>query len=160
LPATLPGSTLELLSRQLQQLHGLLLAEEKQFHPPVPPLALLDRLMNDPAWAWLRGLSTLIADIDHVLAQPEAATEYDLAVVAAHARALLSGEGDAGSTWHDRDFIERYRALLQLSPALIAIHGEIKRLLKGAPAESEDEAQRLHARHQWAMRCQHRATKR
>jgi hypothetical protein len=147
----LPGEQLETLSRALRQLHSLLLQAEKVFHPPTAALELLDRLVRDPAWAWLRPLSALIADIDHVLAQKQPPTEYDLAVAAAHARELLANDGDA----QNAQFLERYRSLLQLNPELVSMHGELKGLLKTAPAESADEADRLHHRHQWAMRCKH-----
>ena len=147
----LPGEQLEALSRTLRQLHSLVLQAEKAFHPPAAGLELLDRLVRDPAWAWLRPLSALIADIDHVLAESQPPTEYDLAVAAAHARELLAGGGDAGNA----QFVERYRGLLQLSPDLASMHGEVKGLLKTAPPESDDEAERLHYRHQWAMRCKH-----
>lgn len=152
---TLPGESLEAISRRLQQLHALLLETEKQFHPAVSPLALLDRLMKDPSWAWLRPLSALISDIDHVLAQAQAPTQFDLAVVAAHVRALLSGEGDLHSQESYGPFRERYHALLQMSPAAVSMHGQLKSLLKSAPPETDDEAERLHARHQWAERCRH-----
>lgn len=147
----LPGIALEKLSRKLQKLHAMLIEVEREFHPPQSPLALLDRLVKDPAWAWLRPLSALVADIDHVLAQDQPATEFDRAVVAAHARGLLSGEGDL----QHQAFLERYRALLQLRPVLVSLHGELKSLLRTAPSESDDESERLHARHQWAMRCKH-----
>lgn len=148
----MPAAQLEALSRKLQKLHALLLDAEREFHPALAPLTLLDRLVNDPAWAWLRPLSALIADIDHVMAQDQPPTEFDRAVVAAHIRGLLAGEGDLKND----AFLDRYRALLQLQPALVSLHGELKALLKSAPAESGDEAERLHARHQWAMRCKHR----
>ena len=147
----LPGEQLETLSQALRQLHSLVLQAEKTFHPPTAGLELLDRLVRDPAWAWLRPLSALIADIDHVLAEQQPPTEYDLAVAAAHVRELLAGHGDA----QNAQFLERYRGLLQLSPELASMHGELKGLLKTAPAESADEADRLHRRHQWAMRCKH-----
>ena len=148
----LPGDQLEILRRKLQQLHALTLDAEKQFHPVMGSWELLDRLVKDPVWAWLRPLSTLIADIDHVLAQQEPATEYDLAVAAGHTRELLAGEGESGA-----QFNERYLPLLQQSPELVSAHGDVKRWLKDAPVESVDESERLHRRHQWAMRCKHRA---
>jgi len=150
--SVLPSDQLEILRRKLQQLHALTLDAEKQFHPVMGSWELLDRLVKDPAWAWLRPLSTLIADIDHILAQEQAATEYDLAVAAAHTRELLAGEGEANAP-----FVERYLPLLQQSSELVSAHGDVKRWLKEAPLESNDEAERLHRRHQWAMRCKHRA---
>lgn len=147
-----PKTQLEQLSRKLQRLYSAVLAAERQFHPQLAGLDLLDKLVNDPAWAWLRPLSTLAAEIDHVLAQPQPPTEYDHAVVAAQLRGLLAGEGDLAN----ESFLDRYRPLLQLSPELASTHGELRTLLKSAPNESANEAERLHARHQWAMRCKHR----
>jgi hypothetical protein len=146
-----PHDRIEALSRALRRLHSATLATEKQFHPVMGELELLDRLLKDPTWAWLRPLSALIADIDHVLAQAEAPTEYDLAVVAGHVRELIEGRGETNAA-----FMERYRSLLQLSPELVSMHGELKVWLKTAPTEPTDEAERLHHRHQWAMRCKHR----
>lgn len=150
-PAT-TAAELEALSRKLQQLHSHLLDAEREFQPAVTGLALLDRLVNDPAWAWLRPLSALIADIDHVLAQQQPPTGHDRAVVAGHLRGLLSGEGDL----QNEQFLSRYRALLQMNPSLASAHGELKGMLRTMPAESDNESERLHARHQWAMRCKHR----
>lgn len=149
---TSPKTQLEHLSRKLQSLYSLVLTTERQFHPELAGLELLDKLVNHPEWAWLRPLSTINAEIDHVLAQPQPPTEYDHAVVAAHIRGLLAGEGDLVNEL----FLKRYRPLLQMSPELASAHGELRALLKRAPSESANEAERLHARHQWAMRCKHR----
>lgn len=143
---------LELLSRKLQQLYSHLLQAEREFQPPLAALELLDRLVNDPAWAWLRPLSALIADIDHVLAQDHPPSEHDRAVVAGQLRGLITGEGDL----QNEQFLSRYRSLLQMNLSLASAHGELKGLLRALPAEPEDESERLHARHQWAMRCKHR----
>ena len=145
-----PQERLRAISRTLRELHAQVLDVDRTFHPPFLPLELLERLTKDPEWAWLRPLSALVADIDHVLAQSQAATEYDLAIVAAHARELLNDEQIHAP------FIDRYRALLQLNPALVIVHGELKSLLDAAPSESANEAERLHHRHQWAMRLKHR----
>jgi hypothetical protein len=146
-----PSQQLEGLSRKLRSLHSYALDAEKTFHPAMSQLEFLDRLLHDPQWAWLRPLSGLMADIDAVLAAEQPPTQYDYMVAAAHARELLTG---SGATPHAA-FLERYRGLLQLSPELASTHGEIKGLLQSAPSESENEAERLHHRHQWAMRCKH-----
>jgi hypothetical protein len=143
---------LQRLSKKLQELHLHLLDAERQFDPRAQGLELLERLANDPAWAWLRSISTLVAEIDHVLASGENISEQEAASVAARVRGLLLGEG---STTDDA-FLKRYRSLLPLSPALASAHGEIRRLLESLPAESENESERLHARHVWNMRCEHR----
>src|SRR3954463_8483488 len=147
-----PKQELEALSRKLQRIYSLVLATEREFDRSPGGLALLDKLVNDPAWAWLRPLSLLSAEIDHALAQSQAPTVYDHAVVAAHIRGLLAGENDLR---HDA-FLDRYRPLLQLNPELAAAHGELKVLLKNAPSESADEGERLHRRHQWNERVSHR----
>lgn len=147
-----PKADIERLARQLQHIYSLILRTEREFDPGPGGLALLDRLINDPAWSWLRPLSTVTAEIDHVLAQSQPPTEYDHAVVAAHLRGLLSGEGDL----RNDAFLERYRPLLQLNPELASAHGQLRSLLKEAPTESANEAERLHARHQWAARAKHK----
>ena len=149
-----PTQQLERLSRKLRSLHSYALEQEKTFHAAMSQLELLDKLLHDPDWAWLRPLSRLMADIDAVLAFEQPPTEYDYMVAAAHARELLTG---GGATPHP-EFLERYRGLLQLSPELASTHGEIKGLLQSAPSEPQNEAERLHHRHQWAMRCKHRRT--
>lgn len=144
--------SLDAVSRKLQELYGLVLKAERSVVPSPGGLDLLDSLMNDPAWAWLRPLSALIAQIDHALAQSGTVLEYEQAAAAAHVRGLLFGEGDL----RHEDFLKRYRPLLQLDPELASLHGELRQLLKAFPEESGNESERLHARHQWAMRCRHR----
>src|SRR3954447_3305241 len=109
---TTPQQELETLSAKLRQIYSLVLATEREFDRSPGGLALLDRLVNDPAWAWLRPLSSLNAEIDHALAQAQPPTVYDHAVVAAHIRGLIAGESDLR---HD-PFLDRYRPLLQLNP--------------------------------------------
>src|SRR5262245_55767648 len=85
---------LEAVSRALQDVHRKVLETEA---PPVPgrtAVSLLDRLINDPEWAWLRALSRLIADIDARLADDETLTPADAATAAARVRALVFGVGE------------------------------------------------------------------
>jgi hypothetical protein len=112
---------------------------------------LLDRLVRDPAWAWLRALSTLIVELDEALAKDTDVTASDAAAAAGHVRALVFGLGEP----RDEAFLGRYRPLLQLSPALASAHGELKRLIDALPPEPENESEKLHARHVWAMRRKH-----
>ena len=108
--------------------------------------------MNDPAWAWLRPLSTLISEVDHALAQDAELSSVEGAAAAAHIRGLILGEGDLVN----EEFLKHYRSLLQLDHELASTHGELRQLLKTLPDESPNESERLHARHQWAMRRRHR----
>ncbi len=148
----MPRAPLEDVSRKLQDLYGAVLSAERRFAPSGAGLELLDRLMNDPAWAWLRPLSSLIAEVDHALAQDAEFSAMEGAAAAAHIRGLLFGEGDL----LDNEFLTHYRSLLQLDHKLASTHGELRVLVKKLPDESPNESERLHARHQWAMRRKHR----
>lgn len=143
---------LEAVSRALQQVHRQILEAAGVDLPGRGGLALLDRLINDPEWAWLRALSKLIADIDEALAKDADLTAGEAAAAAGHARALVFGLGEP----RDEAFLNRYRPLLQGSAALASAHGELKRLIDAMPPEPLNESEKLHARHVWAMRCKHR----
>ena len=142
---------LEAVSRALQAVHKQILEAEGAYLPGRGALALLDRLINDPEWAWLRSLSKMIADLDEALAAPEVLTPGDAAAAAGHVRALVFGLGEP----RDEQFLNRYRPLLQASAALASAHGELKRLVGALPPEPLNESEKLHARHAWAMRCKH-----
>lgn len=142
---------LEAVSRALQALHRQILEAEGAYLPGRSSLELLDRLLNDPGWAWLRALSALITDLDEALAKDTDLTTDDAAAAAGHVRALVFGLGEP----RDESFLGRYRPLLQQSAALASAHGELKRLIDALPPESQNASEKLHARHVWAMRCKH-----
>ena len=144
---------LEGVSRSLQQLHKLVLEAEGAPLPGQAGLALLDRLLNDPNWLWLRPLSKLIADLDEGIARDANLTRGEAAAAAGHVRALVFGLGEP----RDEAFLGRYRPLLQHSPALASAHGQLKRLIDAMPAEPANTSEQLHQRHVWAMRCKHQA---
>jgi hypothetical protein len=120
---------LEPVSRALQSLHKQILEAEGAYLPGRSSLALLDRLINDPEWAWLRALSHLIADLDSTIAEADALAPDDVAAAARRVRALVFGLGEP----RNEEFLDRYRPLLQLSPALASAHGELKRLVDALP---------------------------
>ena len=142
---------LEAVSRALQEVHKQVLEAKGPYLPGQKGFALLDRLLNDPDWAWLRALSKLIADLDEALAEDTAVTQADAAAAAGHVRALVFGLGEP----RDEAFLERYRPLLQESTALAGAHGVLKRLIDALPPEPENASEKLHARHVWSMRCKH-----
>jgi len=142
---------LDAVSLALQTLHQQVLETEGAYRPGRTSVALLDKLINDPEWAWLRALSKLIAELDEALAEPAELTPADAAAAAGHVRALVFGLGEP----RDEQFLNRYRPLLQVSPALASAHGELKRLIDALPLEPTNESERLHARHVWAMRRKH-----
>ena len=144
---------LEAVSRALQHLHKLVLEAEGAPLPGQAGLALLDRLLYDPGWAWLRPLSKLVADLDEGLARDTKLSEGEAGAAAGHVRALVFGLGEP----RDEAFLGRYRPLLQLSPALAGAHGQLKRLTDSLPAEPSNTSEQLHQRHVWAMRCKHQS---
>jgi hypothetical protein len=142
---------LEEASRALRGLLGVIIAVERRFGSQQSPLALLRQIMDDPQWEWLRPLYQLIADIDHAVHEGDMPIT-EVAAVGAHALALLSGVGAPV----EQVFLERYRALLQTDPEVAIAHSTAMQALRKLPPEPDDEAERLHARHQWVMRCKHR----
>jgi hypothetical protein len=141
---------LGILSEALRTVHFHTLEAERQFDPAAKGLDLLERLANDPGWEWLRSVSSLVAEIDHVLATDPGVTQAEVGMVAARARGLLFGEGEL----RDEAFLERYRPLLQQSHSLAAAHGRLKLVLDHLPAEPEDRADRQAASESWRLRTE------
>ena len=144
-----PLQALDEASRALRALLGVIISVERRFGGPQSPLALLRHIQEHPEWEWLRPLYQLIADIDHASEDELPVTE--VAAIGGHALALLSGVGAPV----EQAFLERYRALLQTDPEVAIAHGAALQAIRKLPPETDDEAERLHARHQWAMRCKH-----
>jgi hypothetical protein len=126
---------LEAVSRALQAVHKQVLEAEGAYLPGRSPLDLLDRLLKDPEWAWLRALSTLIADLDEALAGDGELTETHAAAAADRVRALVFGLGEP----RDEAFLGRYRPLLQASGTLASTHGELKRLVDALQGGRPDD---------------------
>ncbi len=124
-----PRENLESVSRSLQGLHRQILEAEGAFLPGRSALTLLDRLINDPEWAWLRPVSHLITDLDETLAGKPEVTTIDAQAAAVRVRALVFGMGEP----RNEEFLERYRPLLQESAALASAHGELKRCIGSLP---------------------------
>src|SRR5215203_1017858 len=85
---------------------------------------LLQLVINDPWFAWLRPLSELVVRIDVMLLPDAGATEADGASLLEHVERLLSpAEATA-------PFALRYSEALQRQPAVIMAHGNVRRVLK------------------------------
>ena len=115
------------LSQRLLRLHGLLLDRERQAyerrHGALPSRALLQLLLHDEEFAWLRSLSGLVAHIDELVSAPEPPPgELVERVFAEATRLLKSGEQ---SPFHDK-----YRDALQDSPEVVMAHAEVSKLLR------------------------------
>ena len=125
------------LRGRLLGLHKLLLDGERaayeREHGRVAAGAMLQLVINDARFAWLRRLSELIVVVDELLdmKKEEPATDADARAVVAQARAMLAPADDA------TDFAAKYRAALQQDPAVVLAHAEVARVLaaEGLPRE-------------------------
>jgi hypothetical protein len=117
------------LSQRLLRLHKVLLdlqrAEYNSDHvPPSSGTELLNLVLNDPAFAWLRTLSALIVQIDDLVAVDPVATEADGIAVRDRVHVLLRpGAGQPPS-----DFTRRYQEALQSSPDAVMAHADVMAL--------------------------------
>ena len=92
---------------------------------------MLQLLLRDPQFAWLRPLSEIIVRLDEALEADLVAHEAELAVVIAELRRLINTAGGA------TPFGDRYRAALQDSPDVVLAHRDVSRLL-APPADSHE----------------------
>lgn len=115
------------LSERLRRLHALLLERERRAyearHGAVGARELLNLLLHDAAFAWLRSLSTMMAQIDAAVDDADAITPDDTQrALRATYRLLKSGESG--------DFQDRYRDALQDSPDVVMAHASVSEVLR------------------------------
>jgi len=82
-------------------------------------------VLNDEQFAWLRSLSTLIAQIDEVVDGDEAVAPETVQSAFREAHRLLKS-GDPS------EFRDRYHAALQESPDIVMAHAGVSKVLGGA----------------------------
>jgi hypothetical protein len=112
----------------LLRLHKLLLDDERaayeREHGRVAAGEMLQLVINDAGFAWLRRLSELIVSVDEMLdAKEEPASDADARAVVSQARKLLAPADDA------TEFAAKYRAALQRDPSVVMAHAEVARVL-------------------------------
>jgi hypothetical protein len=115
------------LSQRLLRLHKALLEVQRRDHDaerlPVRSRGeLLQLVLQDPEFAWLRTLSSLIVQVDELVQGDELATDDDASGLIDRVRALIQ-HGDDGGT--SAEFGERYKAALQSSPDVVIAHGAV-----------------------------------
>ena len=94
----------------------------EKIHGRVGPGELLRLALHDPLFTWLRPVSTLVAELDDVLADPE--VTVDDTVLKSFRDSIDRRLGDDS----DR-FALSYGVLLQTDPAVGVAHGALKRHL-------------------------------
>jgi hypothetical protein len=116
------------LRHTLLRLHKTLLEWERsgyeRIHGRMTGHTLLQTILNDPQFAWLRPISELIVYIDAALENERSDLAAERETVVARARALISP--DAAGPAH----ADRYRAALQDSPDAIVAHRDVAHVLK------------------------------
>ena len=89
--------------------------------------ALLDLLLNDETFAWLRPLSKMIVAIDELAARKVAPSVQETEEIRARAEALTTPSDDRNA------FGSRYNALLASEPRVAMHHGELRAAVAPIP---------------------------
>lgn len=97
-PSARPAPPHRRLSAALAELHRALLNAQAAGSPVAAnPYALLQAVMHDPAFAWLRGFSNLMLRIDEAGAQGATPSPEAMQGFLADATHLVEGGGDAAT---------------------------------------------------------------
>lgn len=113
----------------LRGLHRHLMDEarhdyEREVGPIASSAALLQLLMGDPFFGWLRLLSGAMAALDELLDQVEPLSSDQARRVGQRFDSLVTGEAEAA------EFGARYREYLQRSPDLVMAHAAVRLALR------------------------------
>jgi hypothetical protein len=86
--------------------------------------AFLQLLINDPWFAWLRPVTTLVVQIDEALAAKNPPkSERDFAQLLEDTRALLSPSREANDFW------KHYQGAVQRDPGVAVLHDQMEKQL-------------------------------
>ena len=112
---------------QLLHLHSLLLADqrseyEQMFGPIKTSGEMLNLVLNDEWFAWLRALSSLIVEIDEVQANKKGFDEAAAKTLIDYAEALMV-PAEEGAV-----FRQKYHDAVQRNPDVLIAHVQLKRL--------------------------------
>jgi hypothetical protein len=130
-PEPIRAGSRELLGKLrilLIEQHKLLLDRERAEYEktngaiagPGPLLALV---IEDPHFAWLKQISTLVVEIDEALSRRSEATQPVADALAAQAREVMQPRE------HGSDFQVRYNNAIQESPEVVILQCRIEQLL-------------------------------
>lgn len=113
---------------------------------------LLQRLTSDAEFAWLRGLSELMVDLDlvHDAAPPDQA-DIAPAVRAAVEHLLSNAQTPAGV------FAQHYWPYVHDHPQIAMAHGAVRQALTAFPPAPPDTSTMLQERHRLAEKARHLA---
>jgi hypothetical protein len=112
---------------KLLHLHQTLLdMERKSFeatHGRVNSGELLQLVLNDAQFAWLRIISAMVVQIDEMLDADEPPSAADMLDLISATRQLFAESGD-------QEFQQKYHAALQQEPDVVIAHSALMKLLR------------------------------
>jgi hypothetical protein len=118
------------LRQALMKLHKVLLDWERRgyerIHGRQSSHDMLQVLLSDPQFAWLRPISQLIVRIDELLSEPTPPMRNDVDAIVAAVRTLTS-PNESGNVYE-----RRYDMALQQLPDAVVAHGDVRGLIKTA----------------------------
>jgi hypothetical protein len=131
-PQSINAESRELLGKLrdlLLEQHKLLLdreraAYEKANGPIAGPGALLMLVLEDPHFAWLKQISTIVVEIDEALSRRSKADQSTADALMARAREMMRPRE------HGTDFEVRYNSAVQESPDVVILQCRIEQLLE------------------------------
>lgn len=147
-PEPMTNTSIQHLSMELKVLHKALLrggqaAYEAEHGPVAGGAQLLHLVVHDPAFAWLRGVSELMADLDALLDLGTPPTAEEEGAVRAEVDQLLSPAG--GDLWVN------LTKFIQQEAEVATAYARVRQILLSLPKPAaNDEAASLHAKHRWA----------
>jgi hypothetical protein len=119
------------LRQALLHLHKTLLDWERvsyeRIHGRVSSHELLNAILGDPQFAWLRPFSELIVHIDETLEHESPDEPADVRAIVERARTLVSPEASPRA-----EYADRYRQALQEHPDAVLAHRAVTLVLKPA----------------------------
>jgi len=118
------------LRQALMKLHKVLLDWERRgyerIHGRQSSHDMLQVLLSDSQFAWLRPISQLIVRIDELLSEPTPPMRNDVDAIVAAVRTLTS-PNESGNVYE-----RRYDMALQQLPDAVVAHGDVRGLIKTA----------------------------
>jgi hypothetical protein len=125
--------SLDKLREALLHLHKALLDAqriryEREHGRIESPAELLELVLEDPSFEWLRVLSALIARLDELGEVDDKDVSEDVLGVINRLRTLVRFEGNVG-------FTAPYREIIEAVPDALVAHVQLSRLLAGMSAQ-------------------------
>lgn len=116
------------------------------------PMHLLHLLTEDPGFAWLRGLSELIVEVEEVTEHADLLSSATAAALREETARLIMASAERPPALG-----EKYLQALQESPSAAVAHGQVVQTLRLFPLPDPSSiSELLHLRHQIAEKKRHR----